>query len=770
MYKKLLVAPLVLSLALSTVAPNFAQAVETGTTEEVQKEESTNGEAIGFKMLHNGKESTYGAMMGAVTQREVNGKYEIVMEVPKMLTEFTVKNFDATKSELYTVTTSDGKAVEVYAVTFTVDSLEDLVEVTLGYKLGTKESKYDVQLQFDAPEKEEVIETPNIVREAIGFKMLHDGKESTYGAMMGAVTQREVNGKYEIVMEVPKMLTEFTVKNFASTKSELYTVTTSDGKAVEVYAVTFTVDSLEDLVEVTLGYKLGTKESKYDVQLQFDAPEKEEVIENTNGNTNENTNGNTNENTDETITEEGKEMPLNFNLLYNGKISDYQKLFGSATSKAVNGKYEVTLQIPSMLTVFTVSGSSVTEIANSDNGTYKTVKFTIPSLTVVGIHIEYKVVGYVGNHDMALDFTGQNNSGNEANNSTGETKPSEEDKPGEEDKPSEEDKEELIQGDYTAETVLENAIGDVEQYVSTDQQPSVSVTEQGEYNVSLPITNMDNVQSVEVNGVSIYTKTVLQKLASFFKPLSTTQVIHFTTKKLAGNEIKITTTDGALHSAKLSFANATKLDKVEENPDVDGEQKEEPVKEEPVKEEPVKDKVIQTVKPSKVTVANKKGAVDTVTVYSTTKGQIVKLYNAKGKVIAKQTAKSKTTKFTKLNLGKNAGTIFVTLQKPKQLESKKLKVAFKKEPVSTNIKSTSITIKNYKSKSDVITISGTAKGEVIYIYNAKGKQLKKVKATSKKTTIKIAQLGKSSGSIKVARIQSNKHISSKTIKKFSKEK
>ena len=641
MYKKLLVAPLVLSLALSTVAPNFAQAVETGTTEEVQKEESTNGEAIGFKMLHN-------------------------------------------------------------------------------------------------------------------------GKESTYGAMMGAVTQREVNGKYEIVMEVPKMLTEFTVKNFASTKSELYTVTTSDGKAVEVYAVTFTVDSLEDLVEVTLGYKLGTKESKYDVQLQFDAPEKEEVIENTNGNTNENT--------DETITEEGKEMPLNFNLLYNGKISDYQKLFGSATSKAVNGKYEVTLQIPSMLTVFTVSGSSVTEIANSDNGTYKTVKFTIPSLTVVGIHIEYKVVGYVGNHDMALDFTGQNNSGNEANNSTGETKPSEEDKPGEEDKPSEEDKEELIQGDYTAETVLENAIGDVEQYVSTDQQPSVSVTEQGEYNVSLPITNMDNVQSVEVNGVSIYTKTVLQKLASFFKPLSTTQVIHFTTKKLAGNEIKITTTDGALHSAKLSFANATKLDKVEENPDVDGEQKEEPVKEEPVKEEPVKDKVIQTVKPSKVTVANKKGAVDTVTVYSTTKGQIVKLYNAKGKVIAKQTAKSKTTKFTKLNLGKNAGTIFVTLQKPKQLESKKLKVAFKKEPVSTNIKSTSITIKNYKSKSDVITISGTAKGEVIYIYNAKGKQLKKVKATSKKTTIKIAQLGKSSGSIKVARIQSNKHISSKTIKKFSKEK
>ncbi len=181
-------------------------------------------------------------------------------------------------------------------------------------------------------------------------------------------------------------------------------------------------------------------------------------------------------------------------------------------------------------------------------------------------------------------------------------------------------------------------------------------------------------------------------------------------------------------------------------------------------------KQLQTKRTLKVTTTNAKGAADTVKVTGVKKGDTVRLYNAKGKVMTKATATSTTVTFKKVNLGKEAGKVTVTAQAVEQKESAKKAATFKKEAVSAMIKSSSVTVKNNKIKSDVITVKNTVKGEVIYVYNAKGKQIKKVTATGKTTTIKISQLGKKAGYVKIARVQAGKHVSAKTTVKFSKEK
>ena len=61
------------------------------------------------------------------------------------------------------------------------------------------------------------------------------------------------------------------------------------------------------------------------------------------------------------------------------------------------------------------------------------------------------------------------------------------------------------------------------------------------------------------------------------------------------------------------------------------------------------------------------------------KKSVVRIYNSKGKLLKKATASSSTLKVSKLNLGKKAGTIYVTVQKSGQLESSKTKVKFKNE-------------------------------------------------------------------------------------------
>lgn len=178
---------------------------------------------------------------------------------------------------------------------------------------------------------------------------------------------------------------------------------------------------------------------------------------------------------------------------------------------------------------------------------------------------------------------------------------------------------------------------------------------------------------------------------------------------------------------------------------------------------------VQTVRTLSGKVSNAKGASDIVKVYGLQKGDTVRLYNAKGKMLKTATATGEYLRISGVSLDKAAGKVYVSAQAKDEKESAKKAVAFKAEPVAKTVAKTQISVKNNKGKADVVTVKGTAKGQKIRVYNEAGKSLKTVTATSKTTKISIKQLGKKAGKISVARIQDGKHISAKTTVKFSKE-
>lgn len=87
------------------------------------------------------------------------------------------------------------------------------------------------------------------------------------------------------------------------------------------------------------------------------------------------------------------------------------------------------------------------------------------------------------------------------------------------------------------------------------------------------------------------------------------------------------------------------------------------------------------LKKNQVKISNNKGKADTVVTTSLTKGDVVKVYNAKskGKVLVKVTAKGKTATGTIKQLGKKSGKVYVTVTKSGQLESVRMAVSYKKE-------------------------------------------------------------------------------------------
>lgn len=85
------------------------------------------------------------------------------------------------------------------------------------------------------------------------------------------------------------------------------------------------------------------------------------------------------------------------------------------------------------------------------------------------------------------------------------------------------------------------------------------------------------------------------------------------------------------------------------------------------------------LKTKNISVKNVKGAKDTVTVKSVSKKDIIRIYSSKGKLLKTATATGSTITISKLNLGKYAGQIQVSIQQSSKLESSKIKVKFSKE-------------------------------------------------------------------------------------------
>ncbi|MFS0763262.1 hypothetical protein [Peribacillus phoenicis] len=171
-----------------------------------------------------------------------------------------------------------------------------------------------------------------------------------------------------------------------------------------------------------------------------------------------------------------------------------------------------------------------------------------------------------------------------------------------------------------------------------------------------------------------------------------------------------------------------------------------------------------------VQITNYVGKSDSVKVSTLAKGDVVKLFDSKGKLFAtSKPVSGSTTTFNIKQLGKNAGFIYVSNIRSGMLESSRVKVSFKAEPKTPKPSVSNITVKNNKGKSDSVIVKGLKKSDVVKLYSSSGKYLSKKTSTSSSATITVKQLGKGSGSVYVTVTRPGMNESDKVKKTFKAE-
>ncbi|MFY2249317.1 NPCBM/NEW2 domain-containing protein [Priestia megaterium] len=175
--------------------------------------------------------------------------------------------------------------------------------------------------------------------------------------------------------------------------------------------------------------------------------------------------------------------------------------------------------------------------------------------------------------------------------------------------------------------------------------------------------------------------------------------------------------------------------------------------------------VSSKLSPSRVSVANNYNQNDVVTVKSLAKGDVIKVYNTKGALLA--TSKPVTSNYAKISikqLGTSKGNILVSRTTSGVLESDPVSVPYAAEPVpSPSVAAKQVTIENNKNKNDLITVKSLSKNDVIKVYNSKGSLIATSKpVASNYTKISIKQLGTGKGNVLISRISTGKVESAKT--------
>ena len=87
------------------------------------------------------------------------------------------------------------------------------------------------------------------------------------------------------------------------------------------------------------------------------------------------------------------------------------------------------------------------------------------------------------------------------------------------------------------------------------------------------------------------------------------------------------------------------------------------------------------LKASQIKVKNNKGKSDTITVKSIKKGDTIKVYNkaSGGKLLVSKKSAGTSTTLSVKQLGKKAGSVYVSVTKSGLRESSKVKMSYKKE-------------------------------------------------------------------------------------------
>lgn len=183
----------------------------------------------------------------------------------------------------------------------------------------------------------------------------------------------------------------------------------------------------------------------------------------------------------------------------------------------------------------------------------------------------------------------------------------------------------------------------------------------------------------------------------------------------------------------------------------------------------VSKQAVQTKRSLTTTAKNNVSKKDTVTVKGVQKGDTVRLYN--GKETFTKTATSSTVTFTLSQLGKKAGTAYMTVQAAGERESAKVAVAYKAEPVSATVNKKKVVVHNNKGKTnDKVVVKGLKKGDVLRFYDTLGNGLGRVTATSATATFKTKSLKAKGGKIYISRTQTGKVTSKKVAISYTAEK
>ncbi len=170
---------------------------------------------------------------------------------------------------------------------------------------------------------------------------------------------------------------------------------------------------------------------------------------------------------------------------------------------------------------------------------------------------------------------------------------------------------------------------------------------------------------------------------------------------------------------------------------------------------------------SNVTIVNNADIADTITVKNTSKGAIIKVYNASssGDLLGTATATGTSVAISIDQVGESAGSVYMTATTTGKTESARTAVSYTAESASDAIQSGNVKTVNNSGAADTITITGLSSGDVVKVYKTSSSTtaISTTTATGTlSTVISISQFGTSAGSVYLTVTTSGKMESSKT--------
>jgi hypothetical protein len=174
-----------------------------------------------------------------------------------------------------------------------------------------------------------------------------------------------------------------------------------------------------------------------------------------------------------------------------------------------------------------------------------------------------------------------------------------------------------------------------------------------------------------------------------------------------------------------------------------------------------------------ITITNNfEGTPDTIDVNNLSIGDIVKVYSNTstsvplGGVVSSGTSATMTI----YQLGRTAGTAYISVKHTGGIESPRTPKSFTAEPTTTSLSAGDITVtNNIGGTPDTIVVSNLTVGDIVNIYNSNlvgAFPIKSVTATGASETINVDQLGKIASNIYVTKTSAGKWESPKTIKSY----